>query len=272
MVGTVAVLALTSGCSGPGIWAGCTPTLTGAGPRSTPQSPGIPGGARSARTAAAASRHAQGRLGPVGEDSGESMRRQGLVACTDVFAVVTAKILPPFETNSDGVTLRLSQAIGSTGDGVQLQGVEQHWTLRLRTPEPEPLDVPLRWPTTSNTWFPSPSDTQPSRDGSSAPPRPPGTVAGGTPLAEGMRHDVTYYVRWSNCTAHRATRPRPMTCTSLSTTSLSRTHPPTPPGGRPRRLCARAVGGTRRCGRRRCWRARGTGCAATAEAWERLYG
>ena len=50
------------------------------------------------------------------------MRRQGLVARTDVFAVVTAKILPPFETNSDGVTLRLSQAIGSTGDRVQLQG------------------------------------------------------------------------------------------------------------------------------------------------------
>ena len=272
MVGTVAVLALTSGCSGPGIWAGCTPTLTGAEPRSTPQSPGIPGGARSARTAAAASRHAQGRLGPVGEDSGESMRRQGLVARTDVFAVVTAKILPPFETNSDGVTLRLSQAIGSTGDRVQLQGSSSTGRCVFALPNRSPSTSRSGGPRLPTPGFHLRRTHSPVETGVLHHPDLPALSAGGTPLAEGMRHDVTYYVRWSNRTAHRATRPRPMTCTSLSTTSLSRTHPPTPPGGRPRRLCARAVGGTRRCGRRRCWRARGTGCAATAEAWERLYG
>src|SRR6476620_9473619 len=46
--------------------------------------------------------------------------------------------------STDGVTLRLTQAIGGTGDHVHALGVEQHWTLRLLTPEPEPLDVPLK--------------------------------------------------------------------------------------------------------------------------------
>ncbi|HEY5783327.1 MAG TPA: hypothetical protein VIT65_00980 [Microlunatus sp.] len=80
---------------------------------------------------------------------------------TDMFAVVTAKILP-FETTSDGVTLRRQQAIGSTGDRVHALGVEQHWTLRLRTSEPEPLDIPLKVAHDFQHCSPSPSDTRPS--------------------------------------------------------------------------------------------------------------
>ncbi len=124
-------------------------------------------------------------------------------ADTDVFAVVTAKTLPPFETNSDGVTLRLTQTLGGTGDHAHALGAEQHWTLSLRTPEPEPLDVPLKVAHDFQHLVSiAVGHTSQFEKVVLHHPDLPALSLAGTPLGA-MRHNVTYYVRWSNRTAPR---------------------------------------------------------------------
>lgn len=124
-------------------------------------------------------------------------------ADTGVFAVVTAKTLPPFETNSDGVTLRLTQALGGTGDHVHALGVEQHWALGLRTPEPEPLDVPLKVAHDFQHLVSiAVGHTAQFEKVVLHHPDLPALSLAGTPLVA-MRHNVNYYVRWSNRTAPR---------------------------------------------------------------------
>lgn len=122
---------------------------------------------------------------------------------TDVFAVVTAKTLSPFETNSDGVTLRLTQALGGTGDHVHALGVEQHWALGLCTPEPEPLDVPLKVAHDFQHLVSiAVGHTAQFEKVVLHHPDLPALSLAGTPLGA-MRHNVNYYVRWSNRTVPR---------------------------------------------------------------------
>jgi hypothetical protein len=119
----------------------------------------------------------------------------------DVFAVVTARTLPPFTTEHDGVSLRIFQGLGGTGDHVHELGVGQSWSLRLQQPEPEPLD----------TFLDAASDFQDLVSiavGKTAQyekvvlhhPDVPLLSAGGTPI-KNLRHDITYYIRWSNRSA-----------------------------------------------------------------------
>lgn len=124
-------------------------------------------------------------------------------ADTDVFAVVTAKMLPPFETNGEGVILQLTQALGDTGDHIHALGVEQQWTLRLRTPEPGPLDVPLKvaYDFQHLVSIAVEQTAQFEKVVLQHPDLPARSLAG-TQL-RAMRQDVTYYVRWSNRTAPR---------------------------------------------------------------------
>lgn len=116
----------------------------------------------------------------------------------DVFAVVTAKKLPPFTTEHDGVSLRIFQGIGGTGDHVHELGVSQSWSVRLQQAAPEPLD----------TFLDIASDFQDLVSvavGKTAQyenvvlqhPNVPLLSVGGTPI-KNVRHDITYYIRWSN--------------------------------------------------------------------------
>lgn len=122
---------------------------------------------------------------------------------TDQFAVVTAKTLPPFTTDHDGVSVRLAQELGSAGDHVHDLGVTQRWSLRLHTSMTEPLD----------TFLDIASDFQDLVSiavGYTAQfetvvlhhPELPALSLAGTPFGD-VRHDVTYYVRWSNRSASR---------------------------------------------------------------------
>lgn len=124
-------------------------------------------------------------------------------AVTDQFAVVTAKTLPPFTTDHDGVSVRLAQGLGGAGDHVHDLGVTQRWSLRLHTSMTEPLD----------TFLDIASDFQDLVSiavGYTAQfetvvlhhPELPALSLAGTPFGD-MRHDVTYYVRWSNRSASR---------------------------------------------------------------------
>lgn len=125
-------------------------------------------------------------------------------ADTDVFAVVTARTLPSFETHADGVALKLTQAIGSTGDHIHALGLEQQWTLRLRTAAPEPIDVPLKVAHDFQHLVSiAVGHTAQFEKVVMHHPALPALSLAGTPLAKGMRHDVIYYVRWSNRTAPR---------------------------------------------------------------------
>lgn len=122
---------------------------------------------------------------------------------TDVFAVVTAKTLPPFETNGEEVILRLTQAIGGTGDHVHALGIEQRWTLRLHTSGPEPLEVPLEVAYEFQHLISiAVGHTAQFEKVVLHHPDLPAQSLAGTPLGA-TRHDVSYYVRWSNRTAPR---------------------------------------------------------------------
>ena len=121
----------------------------------------------------------------------------------DVFAFVTAKTLPPFTTEQDGVEIRLTQSLSGTGDHLHNLGVTQWWSLRLHKSEVEPLD----------TFLDIASDFQDLLSiavGHTAQfekvvmhhPELPALSFAGTPLGN-MRHDITYYARWSNRSAPR---------------------------------------------------------------------
>ena len=118
-----------------------------------------------------------------------------------IFAIVTAKTVPAFTTEHDGVTLRIGQRLESSGDRVHTLGVTQSWALRLQQPDPEPLD----------TFLDTASDFQDLVSiavGKTAQyekvvlhhPDVPLLSVGGTPI-KNLRHDITYYIRWSNRTA-----------------------------------------------------------------------
>lgn len=119
----------------------------------------------------------------------------------DVFAVVTAKTLPPLSAEHDGYTVRLSQRLRNTGDHVHDLGVT-HWrSLRLSRPDPEPL----------HTFLDTASDFQDLVSvavGKTAQfekvvvhhPKVPLLSMAGTPIKD-LRHDITYYIRWSNRSA-----------------------------------------------------------------------
>lgn len=119
----------------------------------------------------------------------------------NVFAVVTAKSLPPFTTEHDGLSLGIAQGLGGTGDHVHDLGVSQSWSLRLQQAEPEPL----------HTFLDAASDFQDLVSigvGKTAQhekvvlhhPEAPLLPVSGTPIKD-LRHDITYYVRWSNRSA-----------------------------------------------------------------------
>jgi ApeA N-terminal domain 1 len=121
----------------------------------------------------------------------------------DVFAVVTAKTLPPFTTEQDGVEIRLTQGLSGTGDHVHSVGVTEWWSLRLHKSEIEPL----------NTFLDIASDFQDLLSiavGHTAQfekvvmhhPELPALSHAGTPLGN-MRQDITYYAPWSNRSAPR---------------------------------------------------------------------
>lgn len=118
-----------------------------------------------------------------------------------VFAVVTAKTRSPFTTERDGVSLRIFQRLGGTGDHVHDLGVSQSWAIRLQQPMPEPLD----------TFLDTASDFQDLVSiavGKTAQyekvvlhhPDIPLLSLAGTPIGD-MRDDITYYIRWSNHSA-----------------------------------------------------------------------
>lgn len=122
---------------------------------------------------------------------------------TDEFAVVTAKALPPFTADHYGFSVRLTQGLGGAGDHVHDLGLTQRWSLRLHTSMTEPLD----------TFLDIASDFQDLLSvavGYTAQfekvvlhhPELPALSLAGTSFAD-MRHDVTYYVRWSNRSAPR---------------------------------------------------------------------
>lgn len=118
-----------------------------------------------------------------------------------LFAIVTAKSLPPFTTGHDGLDLGIAQGLGGTGDHVHDLGITQSWSLRLEQAEPEPLD----------TFLDAASDFQDLVSigvGKTAQhekvilhhPDGPLLSESGTPI-KGLRHDISYYVRWSNRSA-----------------------------------------------------------------------
>lgn len=119
----------------------------------------------------------------------------------DVFAVVTAEKLPPLTTEHHGVTVRMSQGLRKTGDHVHDLGVT-HWrSLRLSNADPEPL----------NTFLDTASDFQDLVSvavGKTAQfekvvvhhPEVPLLSLAGTPI-KNLRHDINYYIRWSNRSA-----------------------------------------------------------------------
>lgn len=119
----------------------------------------------------------------------------------DVFAIVTAKTLPSLTAEQSGVTVRLTQGLRTTGDEVHNLGVAQWWSVRLRTSEPEPL----------KTFLDKASDFQDLVSvavGKTAQfekvvvhyPEVPLLSMAGTPI-KNLRHDITYYIRWSNRSA-----------------------------------------------------------------------
>jgi ApeA N-terminal domain 1 len=121
----------------------------------------------------------------------------------DVFAVVTAKTLPSFTKEHNGVSVRLTQGLSGIGDHVHDLGVTQWWSLRLHKSEIEPLD----------TFLDIASDFQDLLSiavGQTAQfekvvmhhPELPALSFAGTPLGN-MRHDITYYAQWSNRSAPR---------------------------------------------------------------------
>jgi hypothetical protein len=119
----------------------------------------------------------------------------------DVFAVVTARSLPAFETEHDGIGLRLWQRLGGTGDHLHDLGVEQSWAVRLHTADHEPLGA----------FIDTASDFQDLISiavGKTAQhekvvlhhPDVPLVSLTGEPIGN-LRHDITYYIRWSNRSA-----------------------------------------------------------------------
>jgi hypothetical protein len=120
-----------------------------------------------------------------------------------VFAVLTAKTLPPFITQHDGVDIRLTHGVSGTGDRVHDLGVAQWWSLRLYKSESEPLDALLDIASDFQ-------DLLSIAVGHTAQfekvvfhhPGLPALSLAGTALGN-MRHDITYYAQWSNRSAPR---------------------------------------------------------------------
>ncbi len=145
-------------------------------------------------------RHLTGWVNHTGLEVGWP-RSEGAEA--DVFAVVTAKSLPVFINEQDGVSIRLTQGLSGTGDHVHDLGVIQWWSLRLHKSETEPLDPFLDIASDFQ-------DLVSIAVGHTAQfekvvlhhPELPALSLAGTPLGN-MRHDITYYVRWSNRCAPR---------------------------------------------------------------------
>lgn len=126
--------------------------------------------------------------GTVGNDAG-------------VFAIVTAKIVPPFTVEHDGVALHLSQALSGTGDHLHDLGVAQQWVLRLQTETPRPLDVTLDVASNFQHLVSiAVGKTAQFEKAVVHHPALPALSMAGTPLGT-MRQDITYYVRWSNRSA-----------------------------------------------------------------------
>lgn len=145
-------------------------------------------------------RHLTGWVGHTGLDV-EWSGAAGIEAGR--FAVVTAKTLPAFETEHDGVSVRLTQGLSGAGDHVHDLGVTQWWSLRLEQSNAEPLD----------SFLDIASDFQDlvsTAVGHSAQfekvvlhhPELPALSLAGTPFGD-ARHDVTYYAQWSNRSAPR---------------------------------------------------------------------
>lgn len=122
-------------------------------------------------------------------------------ATKDVFAIVTAKTLPAITVEHDGISMRLAQGLSGTGDHLHDLGVTQWWSLRLGASEPVPLD----------TFLDTASDFQDLVTiavGKPAQyekvvlhhPNIPLLSLAGTPIGN-LRHDITYYNRWSNRSA-----------------------------------------------------------------------
>jgi hypothetical protein len=118
----------------------------------------------------------------------------------DVFAVVTARTLPSFTVEHHGVILRLAQELNGTGDHVHNLGIAEQWVLRLQTDEPKPLDVTLD--VASNfqhlVSIAVGKTAQFEKVVLHHPALPALSLAG--PMGT-MRHDINYYVRWSNRSA-----------------------------------------------------------------------
>jgi hypothetical protein len=121
----------------------------------------------------------------------------------DVFAVVTATTVPTFVTEHSGMSVRLSQALSTTGDHLHRLGVEQQWVLRVHATAPQPVQTALD--VASNF-----QDLVSIAVGHTAQfdkvvmhhPDLPALSLEGTPLGH-ARHDVTYHARWSNRSAPR---------------------------------------------------------------------
>lgn len=119
----------------------------------------------------------------------------------DVFAIVTAKTLPSFTVEHDGVVFRLAQALNGTGDQVHDLGVAQQWVLRLETEEPKPLDVALDVASNFQHLVSiAVGKTAQFENVVLHHPALPALSLAGTPMGT-MRHDINYYVRWSNRSA-----------------------------------------------------------------------
>lgn len=143
-------------------------------------------------------RHLTGWVSHTGLEL-EGLRADGTDA--DRFAVITARTLPPFVTEHDGMGFRLTQGLRTVGNRVHDAGVTQWWSLRLQTPEPVPLETILA---TASDF----QDLVSIAVGKTAQfekvvlhhPEVPLLSMAGTPI-KNLRHDITYYIRWSNRTA-----------------------------------------------------------------------
>lgn len=116
----------------------------------------------------------------------------------DLFAIVTAKVLPPFTTEHYGISIRIAQELGGTGDHIHDIGVTQSWSLRLQQAEPEPLDAFLDVASSFQ-------DLVSIAVGKTAQyekvvlhhPEVPLLSVAATPIKD-LRDDINYFVRWSN--------------------------------------------------------------------------
>lgn len=79
-------------------------------------------------------RHLTAWVGMTGLERNSDHEKPG------VFSSVTAKVLPPMETQIDDGKLRLFQGLAESGDHVHDLGLRQSWSFDLDLDHPEPLD------------------------------------------------------------------------------------------------------------------------------------